>query len=67
MAEFGQIISIVARQADANDNETIQVPLIGTPGHCDTSNGYNGDMGARVSAIFVILVGSFFGKFLPLS
>lgn len=37
----------------------------GTP-TCDTSNGYDGRIGLRVSAIFVILVGSLFGAVFPI-
>lgn len=29
---------------------------------CSTSNDYNGRIGIRISAIFVILLGSLFGK-----
>jgi zinc transporter 1/2/3 len=29
---------------------------------CEGANGYDGRMGVRISAIFVILVGSLFGK-----
>lgn len=29
---------------------------------CDGSNGYDGRMGVRISSIFVILVGSLWGK-----
>jgi zinc transporter 1/2/3 len=29
---------------------------------CEGTNGYDGRMGVRISAIFVILVGSLFGK-----
>jgi solute carrier family 39 (zinc transporter), member 1/2/3 len=36
--------------------------LLGTPGHCPTTNDYNGDVGLRISSIFVILLGSAFGK-----
>lgn len=33
-----------------------------SPGNCDGGNDYNGMMGLRISAIFVILVGSMFGQ-----
>lgn len=32
------------------------------PGNCITSNDYDGRMGLRISAVFVILVGSMLGK-----
>jgi zinc transporter 1/2/3 len=58
-----QTAHLVARQVAAGGSEgTIQVPIIGTPGHCDTGNEYDGNLGLRISAIFVILVGSFLGK-----
>ncbi|QDS68862.1 hypothetical protein FKW77_007394 [Venturia effusa] len=61
------LLQMVARQvaADNGNEETVQVPLIGTPGHCDTGNEYNGDLGLRISAIFVILVGSLMGAWFP--
>ncbi|KAM9937114.1 hypothetical protein OXX80_003341 [Metschnikowia pulcherrima] len=33
---------------------------------CDNGNDYNGLMGARISSVFVILVGSGFGAFFPI-
>jgi len=33
-----------------------------TPGHCQTTNEYNGRMGVRISSIFAILVASTFGR-----
>lgn len=33
---------------------------------CDAGNGYDGQLGARISSIFVILVGSSLGKSLRL-
>lgn len=44
------------------DAATTVVPLAGQPGHCDAGNDYDGRIGLRVSAIFVILIGSLFGK-----
>jgi solute carrier family 39 (zinc transporter), member 1/2/3 len=32
---------------------------------CDSANGYDGRMGLRISAIFVILIGSLFGSVFP--
>ncbi|KAF1980875.1 ZIP zinc/iron transport family [Aulographum hederae CBS 113979] len=40
--------------------------LIGTPGHCDTGNEYDGKMGLRISSIFVIFIGSFIGACFPI-
>lgn len=42
--------------ADSGENVTPQ---------CDTGNDYNGDLGIRISAIFVILVGSSLGAWFP--
>jgi zinc transporter 1/2/3 len=36
------------------------------PPACDTSNAYDGRMGLRISAIFVILIGSLFGAVFPI-
>ncbi|KAL5443985.1 hypothetical protein PMIN07_000227 [Paraphaeosphaeria minitans] len=36
-----------------------------SPGHCITSNDYDGRMGLRISSIFVILVTSMFGAVFP--
>ena len=36
-----------------------------TPGNCVTSNDYNGMLGVRISAVFVILVGSMLGGLKP--
>lgn len=33
---------------------------------CDNGNDYNGQMGARISAVFVVLVASSFGAFFPI-
>ncbi|OCK79564.1 Low-affinity zinc transporter of the plasma membrane [Lepidopterella palustris CBS 459.81] len=64
MAAHAQMAQFVARQvAAASPNDTSN--LIGTPGHCDPSNSYNGKLGLRVSAIFVILVGSLIGAGFP--
>ena len=65
MAEIIKAVSLIARQIAAGDadNGTITVPVTGTPGHCDTGNSYNGNIGTRVSAIFVILVTSLFGVY----
>ena len=39
-------------------------PLAGTSGHCIPGNAYDGYFGARVSSIFVILIGSMLGMFI---
>jgi zinc transporter 1/2/3 len=53
-------VTLLARQA-ASGEQMIEVPLAGTAGHCDAGNEYNGLLGVRISAIFVILIGSLFG------
>ncbi|KAF2427532.1 putative plasma membrane low affinity zinc ion transporter [Tothia fuscella] len=65
MARALEIISLIARQA-SEEEEMIQVPLAGTAGHCVAGNEYDGSMGLRISAIFVILVGSMFGAWFPI-
>lgn len=63
LSDMSQLLHLVARQvaADGGNEGTIQVPIAGTPGHCDSGNEYNGDLGLRISAIFVIMVGSLLG------
>jgi zinc transporter 1/2/3 len=60
MAGALEAVNLLARQV-AEKEEMIQVPLAGTAGHCVAGNEYDGSMGLRISAIFVILVGSLFG------
>ena len=60
MSQLIHLATLVARQEA--DEATTTVPLAGTPGHCETGNEYDGNLGVRISAIFVILVGSLFGK-----
>jgi zinc transporter 1/2/3 len=62
MSQLLHLATLVARQ-ESPDEATTTVPLAGTPGHCETGNEYNGSMGVRISAIFVILVGSLFGAY----
>ncbi|KAF2402702.1 putative plasma membrane low affinity zinc ion transporter [Trichodelitschia bisporula] len=44
----------------------ISVPLIGQPGHCAQDNEYSGQLGLRISAIFVIFIGSLLGALFPI-
>lgn len=44
---------VLRQEPEADTEETVQ---------CQTLNDYDGRMGIRISAIFVILVGSTFGK-----
>lgn len=59
-------VHLLTRQdgAEGGDQggDTITVPLEGTAGHCAGSNDYDGRIGVRISAIFVILVTSLFGQ-----
>lgn len=64
MTGAAEIAYLVARQAAAT-NENSTNDLIGTPGHCDSSNAYDGKLGLRISAIFVILIGSICGATFP--
>lgn len=53
------LMRFVARQAEEAVEEEP------TPGNCGTDNEYDGRMGLRISAIFVILVGSTLGAVFP--
>jgi len=59
-----QLAYLVVRQATDVANSTTPNADAETPA-CDTGNEYGGYMGARISSIFVILVGSFLGKRSP--
>lgn len=65
-ATLTTIAGLVARQAtEADEGPTTEVPVAGTEGHCDGGNEYDGRLGVRISAIFVILVGSLWGAWFP--
>lgn len=63
-ATLAAVVQIAARQS-AEDEATTTVPLLGTQGHCDGGNEYDGRLGVRISAIFVILFGSVMGAWFP--
>jgi zinc transporter 1/2/3 len=63
MTQVIHAAALIARQVDADAAATTTVPLAGQPGHCDKGNDYNGSLGVRISAIFVILVTSLFGRY----
>lgn len=52
-----ELARLILRQAEEGADE--EEP---TPGNCAGDNEYDGRMGIRISAIFVILVGSTLGK-----
>ena len=54
---------LVVRQAvdEGNSSQTTSADD-DTAGQCDSGNDFDGRLGIRISAIFVILVGSFLGK-----
>jgi solute carrier family 39 (zinc transporter), member 1/2/3 len=56
MSFAGDLVQVVARQADHTD---------GTP-TCNTSNDYNGRIGLRIAAIFIIWLGSSVGACFPI-
>ncbi|GAB7353680.1 hypothetical protein MBLNU459_g4086t1 [Dothideomycetes sp. NU459] len=63
-----QLAYLVVRQAADNGTSsetTTTTTEQSAPGHCDTGNDFDGRIGVRVSAIFVILVGSFLGAWFP--
>jgi len=53
------VLSILARRShDSTGGSSVTVS-------CDDGNNYDGRIGLRISAIFVILIGSFFGAWFP--
>ena len=66
MADIGEAAStaLATAVATAAAAATTAADVDGdAPPECDSGNGYNGYFSVRVSAIFVILVCSFLGKF----
>ena len=54
---------LLLRQALATAAATSSAAAETTAAGCDSGNDYDGRIGLRISAIFVILIGSCFGKF----
>jgi len=52
------LLRLIARQTDDTTGSSVTVD-------CDAGNDYDGRMGIRISAIFVILAGSFLGAWFP--
>ena len=64
MASPGDLVNVAVRQvatAAASSAAVGATPTGGDTPACSVGNGYDGRMGVRISAIFVILVGSLFG------
>ena len=61
MAEFQGIARIVVRQATSTAAAAVTSALSTSQAACTPDNDYDGRIGLRVSAIFVIMVGSMFG------
>lgn len=63
MADIGDLADVAVRQvaAAASIAASIATSAASDTTPCSTSNDYDGRMGIRISAIFVILVGSLFG------
>jgi len=59
MVNLEDVAQLVIRQAASTTTTTAAQS---TTISCDTGNGYDGRISLRISAIFVILVGSSFGK-----
>lgn len=57
-----QLTYLVVREAASNS--TSDSSGDDTTGQCSAGNDYDGKLGVRISAIFVILVGSFLGEHL---
>ena len=64
MEGLKELAYVVARQAISTSPPTAAATAIVTTGGtgCQPNNDYDGRIGLRISAIFVILVGSSFGK-----
>ena len=65
MAGLEELAHILVRQATsaaASAATATVAAAVADASACVSDNEYNGDLGARISAIFVILVGSLFGK-----
>ena len=61
MVNLEHVAQLVIRQATSTTPATAVTTAPSTTGGCEAGNGYDGRIGLRVSAIFVILVGSLFG------
>ena len=62
MPEAQAVVKFVARQAYQAAVATPAAATSTAKPACDTKNDYDGRIGLRVSAIFVILIGSTFGR-----
>lgn len=67
MAATAAMAQFAVRQVAASATSTAAAATATPDGPptCDTTNGYDGRLGVRISAIFVILVGSFVGATFP--
>lgn len=59
--ELTRLVGLVARQVAPEAISSSTAASDETP-PCDVGNGFDGRLGVRISAIFVILVGSLLGK-----
>ena len=62
MVDFEDVTQLLVRQATATTPMTAATMTPSTTPGCDVGNGFDGRIGLRVSAIFVILVSSLFGR-----
>lgn len=63
MSVVQQVVDVVARQAYQTVAATSEAAAAAaSKPACSTGNDFDGRIGVRISAIFVILVGSSFGK-----
>ncbi|KAI9706588.1 MAG: hypothetical protein M1836_003595 [Candelina mexicana] len=66
MADRNELVYLVARQMADGGNSSKDSPTPDpAPGTCETGNRFDGRLGLRISAIFVILAGSLFGAVFP--
>lgn len=62
MSSVEKVFHVVARQAPSAVAATATSAVASVVQSCSSRNGFDGRLGLRVSAIFVILVGSWVGK-----
>ncbi|KAK5151330.1 hypothetical protein LTR04_006636 [Oleoguttula sp. CCFEE 6159] len=63
----GTVVSALVnlRSLAASTSSSMILPRQDVPGSCSTANSYDGRIGVRISAVFVILVGSLLGAWFP--
>ncbi|KAI9838199.1 MAG: hypothetical protein M1837_002539 [Sclerophora amabilis] len=65
MAHMQDLMRLVVRQVEDVSNATAAAPEEEPAPACESGNEYDGRLGLRISAVFVILVGSMIGALFP--